>query len=162
IINRHTVKKIVLLIVLSCIYQVNAQKLLTSWSQSNIENYTKEMYDRAHTLTQVQLLENNVNAKSWADFFSPLYASVNNYSKDEEYHKGLTSQLNNQNVTKLQGTSRLIIWDRITSGDIIFEGKGLVIENDLFTVAGRANQILQNLTGKNFGYVLINSTKDDL
>src|SRR5690606_18119479 len=51
---------------------------------------------------------------------------------------------------------------RISNGDITFEGKGLVIDNDLFTVAGRANQILQNLTSKNFGYVTISSSEKEL
>ncbi|MFP9097841.1 hypothetical protein ACLI09_02200 [Flavobacterium sp. RHBU_24] len=65
-------------------------------------------------------------------------------------------------MTKLKGTSRLIIWERITTGDIIFEGKGLVMDNDLFTVAGRANQILQSLTKKNFGVVTLHATDKEL
>jgi len=74
----------------------------------------------------------------------------------------LAEQLTNKTETKLKGTSRLIIWDRISNGDITFEGKGLVFDNDLFTVAGRANQILQNLTNKNFGFVTINSNDKEL
>jgi hypothetical protein len=62
----------------------------------------------------------------------------------------------------LEGTSRLIIWDRIISGDILFEGKGLVMDNDLYKVGGRSNQILQNLTGKNFGFVNIHSSEKEL
>src|SRR5690606_30244394 len=81
---------------------------------------------------------------------------------DTSYLKSLTNQLTNKTETKLKGTSRLIIWDRISNGDITFEGKGLVIDNDLFTVAGRANQILQNLTSKNFGYVTISSSEKEL
>lgn len=139
-----------------------SQKLLTSWSQQNIENYTKEMYEEAQKLKSAELLTKNLNDKSWSAVFLTLNASINNYAKDSDYLNSLANQLTNKTETKLEGTSRLIIWDRIISKDIIFEGKGLVIDNDLFTVSGRANQILQNLTNKNFGYVTINSTEKEL
>lgn len=139
-----------------------SQKLLTSWSQPNIEDYTKEMYEEAQKFKSAELLTKNLNDKSWSAVFLTLNASINNYAKDNDYLNSLANQLTNRTETKLEGTSRLIIWDRIISKDIIFEGKGLVIDNDLFTVSGRANQILQNLTNKNFGYVTINSTKKEL
>lgn len=141
---------------------LHSQKLLTSWSQQNIENYTKEMYDNAQKLTSAELLNKNLNDKSWSAVFLTLNASVNNYSNDKDYLKALANQITNQTETKLEGTSRLIIWDRIINKDITFEGKGLVIDNDLFKVAGRANQILQNSAKKNFGYVRINSTEKEL
>jgi hypothetical protein len=157
------VKKLILVFILGfTLGRGNAQKLLTSWSQQNIENYTKEMYDQAQKLNPSELLDKNLNSKTWSEVFLTLNASLNNYSKDKEFQKQLAQQLTNDKVTSLEGTSRLIIWDRIVSGDIIFEGKGLVIDNDLFKVAGRANQILQNLTKKNFGYVSINSSKKEL
>lgn len=156
-------KKILILISLLAIHStVFSQKLLVSWSQQNIENYTKEMYDDAQKLSSKQLLEKNLKDQYWSEVFLTLNASINNYSKDKEFLKLLTEQLTDKTETKLKGTSRLVIWDRISTRDIIFEGKGLVIENDLFTVAGRANQILQNLSKKNFGYVTINSSKNDL
>ncbi|MBX2969984.1 MAG: hypothetical protein KF803_11485 [Cyclobacteriaceae bacterium] len=143
-------------------YKSFSQKILTSWSQQNIENYTREMYDQAQKLTASELLNKNLNDKSWSAVFLTLNASINNYSKDSAYLKELTNQITDSNETKLEGTSRLIIWDRVINGDIIFEGKGLVIDNDLFKVGGRANQILQNLTNKNFGFVTIQSTKEEL
>lgn len=143
-------------------YDSFSQKLLASWSQQNIENYTKEMYDEAQKLTTSELLVKNVNDKSWSAVFLTLNASVNNYSKDAVYLRELANYVTNTSETKLEGTSRLIIWDRIISGDIIFEGKGLVMENDLFKVGGRANQILQTLTNKNFGFVTIHSTNEEL
>ncbi len=139
-----------------------SQKLLTSWSQQNIENYTREMYDATQKLTAAELLSKNLNDKSWSAVFLTLNASINNYKSDKDYLQSLAKQITNNNETKLEGTSRLIIWDRIINKDIIFEGKGLVIDNDLYTVAGRANQILQNLTNKNFGYVTINSSENEL
>lgn len=143
-------------------YQVHSQQMLVSWSQNTIENYTKEMYDEAQKLTSVELVQKNLRANSWSEVFLTFNAAVNNYKDDTEFKKALTNQIRNTKETKLKGTSRLIIWDRIISGDITFEGKGLVIENDLFLVCGRANQILQLLTGKKFGVVTSNSTNKEL
>lgn len=155
-------KNLIIIFSLAMSLHVFSQRLLTSWSQQNIENYTKEMYDDAQKLSASQLLEKNLKDQYWSEVFLTLNASINNFQKDTEYQKSLVNQITNQNVTKLKGTSRLIIWDRIASGEITFEGKGLVFENDLFSVAGRANQILQSLTRRNFGYVSVNSTEKDL
>jgi len=156
-------KKILLLIFTIFILNISySQSRLVSWSQSNIENYTKEMYDKAQKLSMDELLEKNLNDSYWSEIFLTLNASVNNFKNDTEYQKQLADQITNQTETKLEGTSRLIIWDRIISGDIVFEGKGLVIDNDLYKVSGRANQLLQNLTGKNFGNVNINSSVSEL
>ena len=78
----------------------------------------------------------------------PQNASINNYSEDSSYLKGLANQITNRTETKLKGTSRLIIWDRI-SGDIIFEGKGLDLTTIYLKLVEKSN--LQNLTHKNFG-----------
>lgn len=157
------IKKICLLLLISWnVKTVYAQKVLLSWSPQNITNYTKEMYDAAQQLTAAQLLEKNLQDSSWSEIFLTLGASVNNYEKDTNYLRSLAEQITNTTETKLKGTSQLIIWDRIITGDIIFEGKGLVIENDLFTVAGRANQLLQNLCDRNLGYISVKSTPKDL
>jgi hypothetical protein len=155
-------KSIFLLLLTLTSYNSFPQRVLTSWSQQNIENYTKEMYDEAQELTTAELLTKNLTDNSWSEVFLTLNASINNYSKDSAYLKALAEQIANSSETKLHGTSRLIIWDRIASGDIIFEGKGLVVDNDLFKVGGRANQILQNLTNRNFGFVTISSTGKEL
>ncbi|WP_240642458.1 hypothetical protein [Nonlabens xiamenensis] len=155
-------KLILLLILITFGHELYSQKLLTSWSQHDIENYTREMYDNAQKLTTTELLAKNINDDSWSSVFLTLNASVNNYKENKEYLIELAKQITNIEETKLKGTSRLIIWDRIITGDITFEGKGLVISNDLFKVGGRANQLLQNLTNKNFGFVNINSTEEEL
>ncbi len=156
-------KKLTLLIILIIFGQeLYSQKLLTSWSQQDIENYTREMYDNAQKLTTTELLTKNINDDSWSSVFLTLNASVNNYKENKEYLIELAKQITHVEETQLKGTSRLIIWDRIITGDIIFEGKGLVISNDLYKLGGRANQLLQNLTNKNFGYVSINSTEEEL
>lgn len=155
-------KSFFLVLMTICSYKSFSQKLLTSWSQQNIEDYSKEMYDKAQMLTASELLTKNLDDQSWSAVFLTLNASLNNYSKDSVYLRALANQITNNTETKLKGTSRLIIWDRIINGDIIFEGKGLVIDNDLFKVGGRANQILQNLTNKHFGFVTIHSTSKEL
>jgi hypothetical protein len=156
-------KKLSLFILLFLSYlHTSAQQLLASWSQKNIENYTKEMYDEAQKLSTAELLNKNLHPTYWSEVFLVLNASNNNYRSDTGYLQELAQQLTDNTVTKLKGTSRLVIWDRINSGDITFEGKGLVFDNDLFQVAGRANQVLHNLTNKNFGVVRINSTPQEL
>ena len=156
-------KKLTILIILITFgKELYSQKLLTSWSQQDIENYTKEMYDNAQKLTATELIAKNINDDSWSSVFLTLNASVNNYKENKDYLIELAKQVTNVEETKLEGTSRLIIWDRIITGDITFEGKGIVMSNDLYKVGGRANQLLQNLTNKNFGYVNINSTNEEL
>lgn len=154
--------KTLLILLLLCFNLSFSQRLLTSWSQQNIENYTKEMYDEAQKLSSSQLLEKNLRDEYWSEVFLTLNASVNHHLTDTDYQKSLVQQLTDNSETKLKGTNRLIIWDRISNGDITFEGKGLEFQNDLFTVAGRANQILQSLTKKNFGFVSMNSGKKEL
>lgn len=139
-----------------------SQHVLSAWSQQTIENYTKAMYDEAQTRTPTQLLVQNKEAVYWSEVFLTLNASLNNYKEDQNYMLALVHQLTDQTETKLKGTSCLIIWDRIISGDLIFEGKGLVFENDLYTTAGRANQILQNMTNENFGLVELHTTSEEL
>jgi len=153
---------VLFVMLLLCSSNVFGQKLLMSWSQQNIENYTIEMYNSAQKLSSKELLVKNLHDESWSEAFLTLNASLNNYTKDTVYLTELAKQITNNKETKLKGTSRLIIWNRITSGDIIFEGKGLVMDNDLFTVAGRANQILQSLTKKNFGFVTTTTTNKEL
>lgn len=147
---------------LMCLNIAYSQKLLLSWNPSNIVKYTKEMYDEAQELSPKELIYKNMKDEYWGEVFITMQAFINHYAKDKDFLKSLANQLTDKTETKLKGTSRLIIWDRIINGDIIFEGKGLIIDNDLFTVAGRTNQILQSLTKKNFGFVTINSTDSEL
>jgi len=162
--NRNKMKKIGLAIVIlvCCFSETYSQKMLMAWGQKDIEDWTKEKWELSQTLTVNQLLDGNLTADTWSDFFAILNASINNYTTNQEYLNNLVEQITDMTETHLKGTRRLIIWERIISGDIIFEGKGLIIENDIFKVGGRANEILQHLTKKNFGYVSMNSTEQEL
>lgn len=62
----------------------------------------------------------------------------------------------------LTDAEEIIIWDRVDSGDLIVTGPGAEIEDDLFMVAGRANYLLQNLTGENFGPASMGASEKEL
>jgi hypothetical protein len=158
----QSIKAALTILLLLVLNKAFCQSILVSWSQQNIEGLTKEKYDEAQHLSVEQLVEKNLKDASWCDVFLTLNASVNNYRDNKLYLEKAVNQITVDQEVKLIGTSRLIIWDRIVSNDILFEGKGLVIHNDLFKVSGRANEILQNLTGKNFGYVTSYSSKKDI
>lgn len=55
----------------------------------------------------------------------------------------------------------IIIWDRVDSGDMVLTGPGAEIIDDLFSVAGRANYLLKNLTGEDFGDVGMSSSVEE-
>ena len=82
-IKKILMKKLTILLLIAIISQNSySQILLTSWSQQNIENYTKEMYDDAQKLTPSELLLKNINDNSWSSVFLTLNASINNYAKE--------------------------------------------------------------------------------
>lgn len=89
------------------------------------------------------------SAKSWC---------IKNYQQAFPY---LIARLSEKRKIALKNTADLIIWDRIASGDLKFYGHGSCITEDLFTVAGRASWILNQLTGENFAEVHGNLTPQD-
>ena len=72
----------------------------------------------------------------------------------------LVARLSDKRKIGLTNTADLIIWDRIGSGDLTFYGHGGSITEDVFTVAGRASWILNQLTGEEFAVVHGNLTKE--
>lgn len=82
-----------------------------------------------------------VSAKSWC---------IKNYDQAFPY---LIARLTDKRKIGLKNTADLIIWDRIGSGDLKFYGHGGIITEDIFTVAGRASWILNQLTGEEFAIV---------
>lgn len=74
----------------------------------------------------------------------------------------LIKRITDKKLVGLTNTADLIISERIKSGDMKFYGHGGVVNNDLFTVAGRANHLLQRTTGLDFGTVSMHSTAADL
>jgi hypothetical protein len=70
----------------------------------------------------------------------------------------LICRLSNKAKIGLVNTADLIIWDRIRSGELKFYGHGGGMQEDIFTVAGRASWILNWMTGENFASVGIELT----
>ena len=87
---------------------------------------------------------------------------ANQHKDDKALLAGLVYQLVDPTERPLKDTDRLIIWERIISGEILFEGKGFQIEDDIFMVAGRANWILRSVTKKDFGYVKPKASAESL
>jgi len=132
---------------------------LISWGMKDLKGMTKEKFDAAKTWSISEILQKNIEADSWPNAY---LVAVGAQQKKDSIVDQLIEQLENGTITRLTLTSRLIIWERILLGDILFEGKGLQLDNDVFSVAGRANWMLRNITGKNFGLIKPNSTAADL
>lgn len=62
----------------------------------------------------------------------------------------LLKRITNNKEVGFEGSVNLIIYDRVLSGDMNLES-GNMIEDDLFKVSGRANHLLKEITGEDFG-----------
>lgn len=159
--NKKSNLTLLLLILCLLSQTVNADGILLSWSARDVPGITEQSFNAAKQLRVEEILKKNLEASSWADAFL-LMVGANAHKEDKTLLKGLASQIANKSKVELKATNRLIIWERITSGEIQFEGKGYQISDDLFTVAGRANWMLRNLTKKNFGYVKPSILEEEL
>jgi hypothetical protein len=70
----------------------------------------------------------------------------------------LICRLSNKTKVGLTNSADLIIWDRIQTGELKFYGHGGGMQEDIFTVAGRASWILNWMTGEDFASVGIELT----
>ncbi|MEL7340385.1 MAG: hypothetical protein AAGM67_07870, partial [Bacteroidota bacterium] len=64
-------------------------------------------------------------------------------------------------VVGLKNYRDIIIWDRVDSGDMTLDGPGAEVKDDLFAVAGRANYLLKNLTGEDFGDIGMATSREE-
>src|SRR5262249_54948361 len=143
------------------VIDVRADGILLSWSTNDVQGLTEQAFNEARQLSSEKILEKNRSAASWTDAFLVMVAATSR-KDDRQLLLGLVSQITDSTTIKLSSTSRLIIWERISNGDILFEGKGYQADDDLFALSGRANWILRNLTKKNFGLVRMASPNDEL
>ncbi|MGH1364800.1 MAG: hypothetical protein ACRBF0_14650 [Calditrichia bacterium] len=74
----------------------------------------------------------------------------------------LLKRITDKREVGLIGTTELIISERIKSGDMRFSRIGRLVFDDLFTISGRANHLLQRITGEEFGLVSMYSNEQDL
>ena len=70
----------------------------------------------------------------------------------------LICRLSNKTKVGLTNTADLIIWDRFQTGELNFYGHVGGMQEDIFTVAGRASWILNWMTGEDFASVGIEMT----
>jgi len=74
----------------------------------------------------------------------------------------LIQRITNKKEVGLANSADLIIWERVQSKQLTFYGHGGVSQDDLFTIAGRANRLLTKITGEDFGHVSMYSTQEQL
>ncbi len=132
-----------------------------SWSPRDLEGMTEQHWNTAKEQSVTKVLEANKKVETWPEAYLCLLGA-NAHKDDKTLREGLVALLADQSEQGLTRTGRLIVWERISSGDILFEGKGLQIEDDVFTVAGRSNWILRAITKKNFGYLRSNPSAESL
>jgi len=129
-----------------------ADGILMSWSPQQLRGMTEQKWEAAKRESVEDVLEANKAAATWPDAYLCL-VGASQHTDDKTLLLGLVSQLTDATERSLTDTNRLIVWERITTGEILFEGEGIQIEDDVYTAAGRANWILRSVTKKNFGYV---------
>jgi len=159
---KRTIKLALLSMTLCLSAQViKADGILLSWSARDVPGLTEESFNAAKALGADEIPGKNLTVGSWPEAFL-LMVAANQHKEEKPLLKALIMQITNKAKVDLKATNRLIIWERITSGEIQFEGKGYQVTDDLFTVGGRANWMLRNLTKKNFGYIRPNAADEDL
>lgn len=158
----HKLNLAFLLLLLAVAAQpANADGILLTWSPRDITGITEQSFNEAKKAKVEDVLSKNLKITSWSDtYLVALGANAN--KTDKNLLSGLISQLTDNTKVSLKDTNKLIIWERITSGEILFEGKGFQVDDDLFTPAGRANWMLRTMTSKNFGHVKPNSSAEEL
>ena len=92
------------------------------------------------------------------DFWRLCAAKTWCFAHPSEVFPHLICRLSNKTKIGLENTADLIIWDRIRSGELKFYGHGGGMQEDIFTIAGRASWILNWMTGENFASVGIELT----
>lgn len=159
---KRTIKLAVLSIAFCLTAQtIRADGILLSWSAQDVPGLTEERFNAAKSLGADEIPKKNFTVGSWPEAFL-LMVGANQHREEKPLLKALILQITNNAKADLKATSKLIIWERITSGEIQFEGKGYQVTDDLFTVSERANWMLRNLTKKSFGYVRPNTSDEDL
>ncbi|MES2485166.1 MAG: hypothetical protein V4581_04355 [Bacteroidota bacterium] len=106
-----------------------------------------------------QVLEWIDNEKEYHPIFEAEYWMAYNY---QSIIPKLIKRITDKKEVGLVNTADLIIWERIQSGDLKFYGHGGSTDDDLFTIAGRANYLLRAITGEHFGHVSMYATEADL
>ncbi len=150
-----------LVLLVSCVSRAHADGILISWSPNQIEGMTEARWDQAKDIDAAASLEGLRTARDWATVYE-INVAAGRHATDKAWLNMIAGEITNPAETKLEGTSRLIARERIRSGDVLFEGEGMQVDDDRFRVAGRANWILRTRLKKNFGTVGLATTRQEL
>lgn len=131
------------------------------WSIRDLDGMTKLRWEAARNRTRDEILTLNRTLKTWPEACEVLEGAAE-YSNDPAFLARFVEQLADAKFTRLEATDRLIVWERILSGDLVFPGRGYVVDDDVFTVAGRANWLLRTLTKHRFGHVKPGARPEEL
>lgn len=137
-----------------------ADGVLFSWSQMSIPGLDRDQFQAARKWSPAQVVKTLSTAKDWKDVYLCAVAA-SQHKEDKAFLKSLVELIDRHEEVGLRNTSRLIIWERIPTGEILFEGRGYVVEDDLFLTSGRANWILRNISKRDFGYIKKATTPAD-
>src|SRR6185295_8544776 len=122
---KHTVLLLTLLLTSLC--SARADGILMAWSASDVPGVSEQSFNDAKSHGVADITKRNLEVSTWADAFLLLIAA-NAHQTDAAMLQALASQLTDNAKVSLKSTSRLIIWERITSGEIQFEGKGYQVD----------------------------------
>jgi hypothetical protein len=140
---------------------LRAEGPLGFWSPRDLEGMTKRRWEAASNRTRDEILKLNRELKTWPEACEVVFGAKE-YAGDTAFLGHVADQLTDSTFTRLEATYRLIHWERILSGDLVFPGRGFVAYDDPYTVAGRANWLLRTVTETSFGYVRPGATADEL
>ena len=140
---------------------IHAEGPLGTWNPSDLDGMTKRRWEASSNRTTDEILKLNRELKTWPEACE-VVNGAKEYAGNNEFLLHVADQLTDRTVTHLDKTYRLIQWERIRTGDLVFPGRGFVVYDDVFTVAGRANWLLRTVTETSFGYVRPGATAEEL
>jgi len=124
-------------------------KKTANWIKADSDRhfYYAQYGDTLNLLKAISIIKHN---KNFLVFLQAKTYCIDNYKISIPK---LIEMLTDTTKVGLTNTADLIIWDRLQTKDLEFYGHGGIINEDIFTVAGRSSYILNELTDENFAHV---------
>lgn len=107
------------------------------------------------SFTPAYMLEKIDTSPDYNDLYIAEYWIAYNY---QAMIPELIKRISNNTEIGLVESMDLVIPERVASGQMADYPNGQISEDDLFTVAGRANRLLKVITGEDFGDVSMKSS----
>jgi hypothetical protein len=122
-------------------------------------SFRKEESQRALVWTTAEVLQRIKTDPNYHQLRLAEYWCVNNRAV---IIPDLIELLKDRSEPGLTNSADLIIPERLNTGEIKFYGHGGIVNDDLFTVAGRASWLLKEITGREAATVQMKPSEDDL